>query len=146
MNLQRVMVFCAIGLGVLLLFLPLQRVAAQGTLSLEFYGDPACSHCQEKEPIVKDFVARHPEVFATYVHKNYLSNATAWQELNDYFASFDYSITGIPVLLLNNSGKIQVLTGGEITSIALEAWLVGALEDEEITLWGTFLLGLAFGG
>ncbi len=145
MKIRNISMICIIGLGVLVFLLPVQGTAAQGILSLEFYGDEQCHFCNEKKPIVEDFVARHPEVSAVYIIKHYLTNTTESQELQDYFASFGVTVTSIPVVLLNNSGTINVLMEGQVNAQALEAWIGGYL-DTDITLWESFLLGLAFGG
>ncbi len=97
-----------------------------------------------KQTIV-DFVARHQDVTATYVNGSYLDNTTLINELKDYYSSFDLIILNTPVAVLNNSGKLEALYYENLNSASLESWYTGATQGP-ITLWESFLFGLAFGG
>jgi cytochrome c biogenesis protein CcdA len=108
-----------------ILFLP--RATAQSNLSIDFIGDPSCSLCQEREAIVNAFVSQHPAIQVTYNLTNYDANATAQQDLQDYFAQFGVQNPVIPVAVLNNSGDINILYNDQITTDNLNAWLAGTL-------------------
>jgi len=144
MKVRKSVVLSAISLGVLVYLFSLQGTVAQGTLSITFYGDPSCPACGVAEQTVKDFVTRHPEISAVYVHGDYNSNATLMQELQNSYVLYGLNIQSVPVAILNNSGTLQALFYENLNALALESWLVGALEGP-ITLWETFVFGLVFG-
>lgn len=136
---------CALSIGFVIFLLPVQRTTAQGTLSIAYYGDPSCPTCIILKGVVEDFVMAHPDVSATYTMANYYTNTTRMEELKAYYATFGLTITAVPVAVLNDSRTLQVLYAENLDANSLQLWYIGALQGS-ITLWGTFLLGLAFGG
>ncbi len=142
MKTRRALLFCALGFGILVFLLPVQCVAAQGGLSLTYYGDHTCSICVEKKQVVQDFVALHAEISASYVDGDW---DTLLQQVKNDYAPLGLTILSLPVVILNNSGNLRVLESENINSGNLETWLAGA-SIGDVTLWGAFLLGLAFGG
>ncbi len=142
MKVRKTLMLCAISVGVLVFLLPVQGVAAQGSLSLTFYGDHTCLACVTKKQVVQDFVALHSEISAKYVDGDY---ATLLSDVKNYYAPLGLSILSLPVVVLNNSGSLKALESEDINPENLEAWLAGA-SFGDVTPWGAFLLGLAFGG
>jgi cytochrome c biogenesis protein CcdA len=98
-------------------------------ISMEYYTQPGCSSCEEKEIYVNSLVSNHTSLNYTKINIIYGTNHS---EFFEYTKTLGLGTPGTPLIIFNKGGCFSALAGSNITYNNLEAMYsqFAALEGE----------------